>query len=831
MKFKNKKALATIISMILIVSMATTLLGVTSVQGQTGTVSKRTYAMVGSMPNPVGVGQEVLIWVGITDMLRVYSDGWEGLTVTVTKPDNTTETLGPFRTDSTGSTGTVYVPTMVGTYYLQTHFPAQSYNWTVRAMFDPQLYGLINYEASSSEIKPLTVQENPITHYPSSALPTEFWTRPIDAQHRDWYTISANWVTAPANLFAPNNDDAPESAHVLWRKTLQMGGLAGGSLGEQAFECGDAYEGFYTGSVIIGGNLYYNRFKADGATRIEQEVVAVNLHTGEELWVRNWNNTRLAFGQVFYWDSFNYHGVFPYLWSTAGNTWNAYDALTGRWVFGLTNVPTASVQFGASYTVRGEKDEIFIYNINLAQGWMALWNSSRAIQPQATGGSGDGSWIRGQMGTMIDARRGYEWNVTIPKGLAGGVNRILDDRIIGSTASGWTGRGDQPISMWAISLNPGQEGQLLFNKNWTLPHADLTINWGSASLEDGIFVIRAKETRQWWGFDLNTGNQIWGPTTSEEDLGIYGMTGSIAYGKLFAANKYGGTVYAYDIKTGELEWSYTTADPYNEILWSNNWPMATMFITDGKIYLAHSEHSPVDPKPRGAPFLCLDAETGEVVWKIDGAFRTTDWGGKSIIGDSIIATYNSYDQQIYAIGKGPSAITLATPDAGVQFGASIMIKGTVTDVSPGTQDYALKARFPNGVPAIADENMSEWMKYVYMQFAKPTDLQGVEVTLSVVDSNSNMYEIGKTTSDATGAFGFKWVPEIAGQYKVIATFAGSKSYWPATTQAYLAVDEAAQPTPLTQTQTPAQPTEIYFAASTAAIIAAIAIAVLVLKKK
>jgi outer membrane protein assembly factor BamB len=83
-------------------------------------------------------------------------------------------------------------------------------------------------------------------------------------------------------------------------------------------------------------------------------------------------------------------------------------------------------------------------------------------------------------------------------------------------------------------------------------------------------------------------------------------------------------------------------------LWINNWPIRILFITDGKIYIGHEEHSPVDSKSRGAPFFCLNADTGEVIWSIEGASRQNYWGGRAIIGDSIIATMDTYDQQIYA---------------------------------------------------------------------------------------------------------------------------------------------------------------------------------------
>ena len=234
----------------------------------------------------------------------------------------------------------------------------------------------------------------------------------------------------------------------------------------------------------------------------------------------------------------------------------------------------------------------------------------------------------------------------------------------------------------------------------------------------------------------------------------------------------------------------THTDPYNEILWGNNWPVQTVFITDGKIYLGHSEHSPVDPKPRGAPFICLDAEDGTEMWRIDGFFRQTDWGGRAVIGDSIMATMDSYDQQIYAVGKGPSATTVGIQNDVIKLGASTILKGKVTDVSPGTEDPAVKLRFPMGVPAMADESMSGWMNYVYKQFVRPSDATGVPVKIEIVDPNGAYAWIGTATSDMDGNYAYSFVPQIKGQYMIIATFAGSASYYGSHAITYLTVDPA-----------------------------------------
>ena len=55
---------------------------------------------------------------------------------------------------------------------------------------------------------------------------------------------------------------------------------------------------------------------------------------------------------------------------------------------------------------------------------------------------------------------------------------------------------------------------------------------------------------------------------------------------------------------------------------------------------------------------------------------------------------------------------------------------------------------------------------------------GVQVTLTAIDSNGVSYDIGTVTSDSKGMFKKLWVtPETEGEYSIIASFAGSDSYW------------------------------------------------------
>jgi hypothetical protein len=215
-------------------------------------------------------------------------------------------------------------------------------------------------------------------------------------------------------------------------------------------------------------------------------------------------------------------------------------------------------------------------------------------------------------------------------------------------------------------------------------------------------------------------------------------------------------------------------------------------------------------------------------------FRNTRWGGNGVIGDSIIATMDTYDQRVYAIGKGPTQLTVVSPTSSIDNGKQFVIQGSVTDISPGTANSKLTMRFPNGVPAVSDASQSDWMMYVYKQFECPTNASGVPLTISVVDSNGNYRVVGTTTSDASGDYSFAWKPDISGAFHVYATFAGSKAYYGSSAEATFVVDEpvaTASPMP-----TPApSAADLYFLPAIIGVIVAILIvgavlALLVTKK-
>jgi outer membrane protein assembly factor BamB len=788
---------------------------------------RTTYAFIGALPNPVGVGQEVLLHVGITQQLTNVAYGWEGLTVTVEKPDGKTETIGPFRTDATGGTGTVYVPTMAGNYILQTHFPEQRSGEGKVGGGTPSGTLML---ASDSEKLTLVVQAEPLEYYPGSPLPTEYWTRPINAQHREWYQIAgSSWQSDEYN-------DAPEAPHVLWTKPLTIGGLVGGDTEVQSFEHGDAYEGKWPNRIILAGRLYYTA----GPYERPNLIHCVDLRTGEELWAKTFLDDRtISFGQLIYWDSYNYHGVFEYLWVTVGNTWYGFDSFTGELISQYNNVPSGT-------NIYGDKGEIYRYTIDLNDARMLLWNQSAMVSMQGSWGSAHDNRVGSRALDASDPSRydrSWALNISIPTGLPGDVRAVkLGDKVVGvgiNSQSLYRSEfvGVKDVTVWAFSLKPGQEGQLLYKKTWNAPAGwaagNISSTWRATDLDANIGLIWNKETRLYYGFNLETGDYLWESEVAQNYLDIYSTGARIAYGKLYSVGQ-SGHLYCFDTTDGKLLWIYNSTDPYSEFLWGNNWSTDIDFISGGKVYMFHSEHSPVNPLFRGAPMICLNATTGEEIYRVDGLFRKTDWGGDPIMGDSVIAGYNSYDQRVYAFGKGPSATTTSIQDDVTTYGKSVLVKGTVTDVSPGTKDSAVSMRFPNGVPAVSDDSVGEWMKYVYQQFERPKNATGVEVVVSVLDPNNNYYEVGRTTSDSTGMFGVAFTPEVPGKYTVIASFEGSAAYYGSFAETIINVEEAptASPEP---TSTPISVADLYLVPGIAGIIIAIAVVgailVLMLRKR
>jgi len=530
---KSKSKISTI-ALILLLTLSATLVALPAATAQE---SRKTYPFLGVVPNPVGVGQPVLFHVGIFQNLVTVNQGWEDISITIESPDGETETIDNIRTDATGGTGISYTPTMTGTHYCQAHFPEQELKWTLNLWgSEPLVAGPIML-ASESEVLELVVQEESISYYPGQPLPSEYWTRPIDPQLREWSAVSGSWLWADGRsaYAVTGNDEAPETAHILWTKPLTWGGQAGGTMGDWAFSHGDAYEGKWDNRLIINGILIYCHRASRGGD-LPLYYTAVNLRTGEELWKKTLSspaedNLGILFGQNLKWAGYNHHAIYPYIWATtfvgrgsiAGDDWHAFDPYTGEWDFTVANVPPGTTVFDESTG--------WIYRVNLdwdtGEGY--IWSMTDLIIRFGEEASNPGSWgpagnnyarlgsgtrsagryetwdaaeVNETTGELTeDAQSAYIANFTFPNDLPGGGSTVR------ATAFGnrsqytdvWSGKifGLQysytDVKTWAISLESVKEGTLLFNKTWNAPpewaEGQPQIAYETTSLKDGLLLF------------------------------------------------------------------------------------------------------------------------------------------------------------------------------------------------------------------------------------------------------------------------------------------------------------------------------------------------------
>jgi outer membrane protein assembly factor BamB len=375
-------------------------------------------------------------------------------------------------------------------------------------------------------------------------------------------------------------------------------------------------------------------------------------------------------------------------------------------------------------------------------------------------------------------------------------------------------------------------GQQLWVKNITYPSGPSTsFDYYMGPMADGVFTVYNALAEQWYGYSTATGDKLWTTVADTNAWGSEpGQSSTIAYGILYGLATDG--IHAYNLTTGNLLWNFDGTNSGTNFPGFNTYPfvIASMTVADGMIYV-NTGVSHGDPNFRGAQLYCINATTGKLIWSISDFSEQLTMP----ISDGILVVPNMYDNQLYAYGMGPSKTTVTAPDVGVTTSTPVTITGTVTDISAGAQQQAVAANFPNGLPCVSDASMTQWMEYVYMQQPCPTNTTGVPVTISVIDSNGNTRQIGTTTSNAYGTYSLNWTPNIPGNYTVIASFAGTQSYYPSTaaTAFYASVPSATPaPTaaPLTGLATMSGLT-IGIAAAVIAIIIAIAIVGLLLIRK
>jgi hypothetical protein len=509
-----------------------------------------------------------------------------------------------------------------------------------------------------------------------------------------------------------------------------------------------------------------------------------------------------------------------------------YDAMTGKYILSIVNGT------GLTKILQDEHGGLIGYYTNSSQGRTSLtvWNSTKTIM-RGVSGTGDPNgwqWSPPQDGVLA-FNNGIEWSAPINTTIDGqpislSLTGVSDNVALMTYQSG--GSGVFQLG-WIIAAGYSAiDGHLLWGPVNHTEVEDSRLLLGAETMGNGVWVELDSSTLTATGYSLTTGNKIWGPTPlpNVNPFSSLGMRYCPANGTLFVWC-YGGDAYSIDMASGTFNWEYHAPSSGYESPYGT-WPFWTFSVgtvADGKLFVPVG-HMYSPPLFHHAQQMALNITDGSVVWSIT-AFDVTS---APAIADGIMTTLNAYDNQLYAWGKGPTMVTVNAPAVGVTTTTPIVISGTIMDISAGASQEVSAARFPHGLPCVSEASQQAFMEYVYMQQPRPNNTTGVPVSIDVVDSNGNYRNIGTATSNIYGTYSLTWTPDISGDYTVIATFAGSESYYPSSTSAAF---HASEPAP-TASPTPTAAASIadqYILPGIIGIIVAIAIGfavtILVLRKR
>ena len=806
---------------------------------------------VAASPKLLGLGQEVTINIftwpapsGPTyyaqNMVNVQ-EGWEDLSCTITKPDGTKDTFMPTdvslehsgqdeagKSTIVGSLLFYYKPTAVGNYSISASFPGQTF--TTDTQYANLNLSVYYKPSATTKLATWTVQEDIVLSgllngYPWSALPTGFWTTPTSINNREWSAISGDWIAPKYNNWLYNYNPystAPTTPHIIWANQIQTGGLVGGDWGSLGIN--GIQNAWTQGPLIYSGFLYQNDL-------IGGTYSCWNLYTGQLMW----RNTG-AIAQVMRISpayqtaaQANEGGILAWLWdfSTAGQ-WKRIDPYTGQLLQTITNVPTtqglvnvAGLTPGATNAVPtgSMEDGNPITYVAQFGGWnttiplkfateyLVKWNYSKLV-PNLSGTSASNNWLSGVV-----------WNVSI---------RQPDGQGIGD------GRGSIRVypfeSEGVVVVRAHDDEQIMMGfdmqtgaRLWTNNNTVLDIAVGMSPFNPIIICDGA--TNKLVAYSVKTGQEIWRVSPGEEPWSAIPDMTFVFDDNIFYYGSYDGHVYAVNAQTGEPVWTSDFSGANDETVYGVQPFNGASVGANGILYYSTYSTYANNPRPRFMELIAINQTTGHFLWRLPIGINP------ECIAYGVLVGRSGQDGMQYAIGKGPSATTVS---AAQQIGGSMLIQGSVMDKSPGRQSKYGGADSVIPSPAVSDASMSEWMAYLYGQNAtlinNPPTPTGVQVTLTAVDPTGKSINIGTTTSDSLGHFGYQWNPTTAGLYTIYATFAGSGGYYGSAASTSATIGSAAE-TPNTQPPDSAPDNSTLLYGILAAVVVAILIGLVALFRK
>jgi outer membrane protein assembly factor BamB len=810
---------------------------------------------LGFSPNPIGVGQTLLVNMWTVPPIHVGRQYIQAFTVTITKPDGSKDVIGPLDSYQGDATAWFnYVPDQVGTWklkfdFLGVYFPAGRYQYgRIVTKTSGTMLGSAYYKPGSSPELELVVQQDQVYSWPPTPLPTDYWSRPAYTENREWWPILGNWPAtgvvgggsnwpAKTNMYMSNYRftpyvQAPNSPHVVWKQQYGIGGLIGGVAGQTSIVIeGDAV----VPSIIYAGRMYQTVAKASPTgTGSQSYWQCLDLRTGQLYWERMLYPGETAPSMITY--------------EPGGAEVVGADVFAGSWKIWLVTITSAS---------GGNSGRVVKYNpltgavgVNFTGPPQGLSGHTFYADPWVLSIQTIGSGATAQ-------RRLINWTIANNAGseLIGGglgVQPIVDNftqRVWGNISWPFSSLGtvdyEAGIAVNTQSITPTstgvatgtilmgaslKTGQLLWNVTMDINNGYENFVTALPLADHGKFAVRNRDDAKEYCFDLYTGKLLWTSELSGWPWGVFQAYDiQSAYGLIISNDYYG--IRGIDWETGETVWKFRAPAPAFETPYGGyySWHSAGI-VADGKLYTWNNEHTPSEPITRGWKMFCLNTTTGEEIWSM--SYSSNVGGGRSFAGaiaDGYLAVSNSYDAWMYILGKGKSATTTTAWPKTIAKGEQILIEGTVLDISPAQP----------GTPCVSEDSMSTQMEHLHMQH--PIDglyhnltMTGVPVILTAIRSDGSSVDLGTVTTDGYyGTFSKTWTPAAEGTYKIIASFAGDESYGSSAASTAISVGTATEAPEIPQVTTPDYTMTIIYSAIAIMIVAvlAVAAAVLLLRKR
>jgi hypothetical protein len=813
-----------------------------------------TNVWISARPNVIGKDQSVLINIWATPASNAQRK-LLGYHITITKPDGSIDEYTLNSERDTAATWMEYVPKETGVYKYKVDFPgcflpagyyndgvvyttategASGYNIAVT-----NYTGSTYYKPASSPEYTFTVQDDMVWSWPAVSLPTDYWTRPVAPELREWLPILGDWPwygPAGPDYYTLYPDcspywnqrmdffpyvQGPSSAHVAWKQVNAIGGITGSGRYATYGAAGWVYDvPFATTSsspgtitMVIAGRGYMTvpRVRSELINGSIQSVATtalqcLDIRTGEVLWEVDGfthSQTLESFGNWQFGGAIEYPSTIVYL---DGNRLYKYNANTGAQTLNVSISPlTSAIHYMNGYALGVQN---LGSNVSADQRY-------RLINFTTSGNTGNFtqrivsniSWPLSSFPATSDFTAGIA--ASFGRGLIGYDGTTPEQRLI-------------TVDM--------ATGAVLVNETIAEAGAQDFMGYSSACdlCDKGTYAF-LNAWGEYIGLDLRTGDIKW--TSDKMDapwdansFGAYDTTS--AYG-MFYRTGYSG-VYAFDWDTGKIVWKYEApaASPFETPYIDQNGTTVMSFnggayAADGKIYTINTEHTPTQPITRGWQLHCINATTGEGVFKV----RLT--GSLGAIADGYLCVSESYTGTMYVLGKGKSETTVTAPDVVVPKGTSVVIKGTVLDLSPAQP----------GTPCVNKESMATQMEYLHKQLPigglwGNETLTGVPVVLTAMNQNGSITIGTVTTNGYYGTYSCEWNPPDEGSYEIIASFAGDESYGSSSASTTVVVGAASETTPqATTSNITMPPVELYTIGSAIAVIIAVAVATLLILRK